>query len=108
MQVKTIIGIPAHGSGPVGFSPKKKAQLSIDTDRLSKLSYQLSALVEELDDIREDLNEMLAELEDCFDEDYADGDEDTPYMKMDNICGAVDSAYIELNETLDEMEGLCE
>ena len=104
MQIKTIIGIPACGSGPAGPSSGKKNKATVDTVRLRKLSDQLSELVEELDDIREDLNEMLTGLEGCYADDYAD--EETPYEKMDNICGAVDSAFTELNEALDEMEGL--
>ena len=104
MQIKTVIGIPVRGSGPVGEPSRKKSKTTVDIVRLRSLSDQLSELVEELDDIKEDLNEMLSDLEDCFDEDYADADEETPYEKMDNICGAVDSAYQELNEALDEME----
>ena len=108
MAMKTIIAIPAHGSGPVGVPSEKQSKATLDILRLRQLSDQLSELVEELDDIKEDLNEMLEGLEDCFDEDYSDADEETPYEKMDNICDAVDSAYTELNEALDEMEGLCE
>ena len=107
MQIKTVIGIPAHGSGPDGIPSGKKSKVSVDKLRLRQLSDQLSELVEELDDIKEDLNEMLSDLEDSYDEDYADGDEETPYERMDNICGAVDSAYQELNEALDEMERIC-
>ena len=107
MQIKTVIGIPAHGSGPAGATSGKKSKATIDILRFRNLSDQLSELVEELDDIKEDLNEMLSDLEDSYDEDYADGDAETPYEKMDNICGAVDSAYTELNEALDEMERIC-
>ena len=107
MQIKTVIGIPTRGSGPVGLSPKKKAQVSIDTERLSKLSYQLSELVEELDDIKEDLGEMMTEIENSPDyADYANGEEETPLDWIENIHATVDSAYQELNEALDEMEGL--
>ena len=107
MQIKTVIAIPARGSGPVGAPSGKKTKVSVDKLRLRSLSDQLSELVEELDDIKEDLNEMLADLEGCYDEDYADADEETPYERMDNICGAVDGAYTELNEALDEMERIC-
>ena len=93
MQIKTVIGIPARGSGPVVAPSGKKSKATIDTVRLRKLSDQLSELVEELDDIKEDLNEMLANMEDCYDEDYADADEETPYERMDNICGAVDGGF---------------
>ena len=105
MKVKTVIAIPARGSGATGNPTGKKVKISIDTDRLRQLSDQLSELVEELDDIREDLNEMLADIENNYDiEDYADGEEDTPYDQMQNVCDTVDSAYQELNEALDEME----
>jgi len=91
-----------QSSAPSGKKPKA----TVDTRRLRNLSDQLSELVEELDDIKEDLNEILSDLERSYDEDYADGAEKTPFMKMDNICSTVDGAYTELNEALDEIEGL--
>ena len=103
--MNTIIGIPAHGSGRAGNPSGRKRKQTIDKERLHRLSDQLSELVEELNDIKEDLGEMLSELEACYYQDYTD--EDTPYMKMDDICGSVDSAFTELNEALDEMERLC-
>ena len=106
MQVKTVIGISAHGSGPASVSSGKKTKVVIDALRLRQLTDQLSELVEELDDIKEDLYEMLEEMEDSGGGDYADDEEGTPYELMDNVCSAVDSAYMELNEALDEMEGL--
>ena len=107
--MKTIIGIPSGGSSLVGTISVKKAKISIDVDRLRRLSEQLSELVEELDDIKEDLNEMLEEIEINYDmADYADGEEDTLYDWMQNICDTVDGAYTDLNEALDEMEGLHE
>ena len=107
MEVKTVIAIPAHGSRPVGNTPKKRRKISIDIDRLRNLTDQLSELVEELDDIKEDLNEILSDIESNYDmADYADGAEDTPYDQMQNICDTVDGAYQELNEALDEMDGL--
>ena len=103
--MKTIIGIPSGGSSLVGNKSGKKAKISIDADRLQRLSEQLSELVEELDDIKEDLNEMLEEIEINYDmADYADGVEDTPYDWLQNICDTVDGAYTDLNEALDEME----
>ena len=105
VEVKTVIAIPARGSGLASRRTKKKMKINLDTDRLRQLSDQMSELVEELDDIREDLNEMLADIENNYDmEDYADGEEDTPYDQMQNVCDTVDSAYQELNEALDEME----
>ena len=48
---------------------------------------------------------MLSDIESNYDiADYADGEEDTLYDRMQNICDTVDSAYQELNEALDEME----
>lgn len=105
VYMKTIIGIPSGGSSLIGNTSGKKAKISIDTDRLQRLSEQLSELVEELDDIKEDLNEMLEEIEINYDmADYADGEEDTPYDWLQNICDTVDGAYTDLNEALDEME----
>ena len=107
MKVKTIIAIPAHGSGQVGNpQPYKKAPISLDRDRLQKLSDQLTSLVEELDDIREDLSEMYSELEDsCFAEEGYDSDEEL-VDRMEEICGTVSGAYEELNEALGQMAEL--
>ena len=64
-------------------------------------------MVEELYDIKEDLNEMLEEIENNYDmADYADGYEDAPYDKIENIRDTVDGAYQELNESMDEKEKL--
>ena len=107
MKVKTVIAIPARGSGPIENTPKKRGKVSIDIDRFQRLSDQLSELVEELDEIREDLNEIRADIGENYDmADYADGEEDTPYDQLENICDTVDGAYQELNEALDEMEEL--
>ena len=93
MKVKTVIAIPAHGSGPTGHTSGKRVKINIDTDRLRQISDQLSELVEELDDIREDLNEIRADIEENYDmADYADGEEDTPYDRLENICDSVDKA----------------
>lgn len=106
-RTETIIGIPSGGSGLSGNPSKKKVKISLDTDRLRQLSDQLSELVEELDEIKEDLNEILEYIEGNYDmADYADGEEDTPYDQVQNICDTVDGAYQELNEALDEMEEL--
>ena len=104
--METTTTIQTRGSGSGKKPTEKKSIICIDTLRLRQLSDQLSELVDELDDIKEDLNEMLTDLEDCYDENGADADEEMSYMKMDSICGAVDSAYTELNEALDRMEEL--
>ena len=41
MQIKTVIGIPARGSGPVVAPSGKKSKATVDTVRLRKLSDQL-------------------------------------------------------------------
>ncbi|MBQ9031053.1 MAG: hypothetical protein IJ106_06320 [Parasporobacterium sp.] len=112
MEVKKVITIPARGSGPAG-SPshknrKQDRRISVDYDRIQKLSEQLTDLVEELDDIREDLKDMLSEMEDSFDSGAYDEDADAsePMDKMEDICSSVDSAFEELNEALDGMEEL--
>ena len=105
--MNTVIGIPSRDSGLASRRTGKKMKINVDTARLRNLSDQLSELIEELNDIKEDLNDMLSDIERKYDvEDYADGEEDTPYDQMQNICDTVDGAYQELNEALDEMEEL--
>ena len=77
--MKTIIAIQARGSGSIEDPQpynRKKNPMTVDKDRLQKLSDQLAALVEELDDIREDLEEMSSDIEASFYEDRTESEEE--------------------------------